>query len=76
MINTASAVPVVIQTLKIPTTATITLTILDENSIADKVIQAPPLTNCTTANACTTTVKVTFPFGASFGLTKVTWTVQ
>ena len=70
MINTASAAPVVIQTLNIPTTATITLTILDENGIADQVIQAPPLTNCTAGNVCTTTVNVTFPFGASFGLTK------
>jgi hypothetical protein len=73
-INTTSPVPVVIQTQNIPTTATINLTILDENNVADTVIPAPPLSNCTSTNLCTTTVQVTFPFGASRGLTKVTWT--
>lgn len=74
IINTTSPVPVVVQTQNIPTTATINLTILDENGVADTVIAAPPLGNCTSTNLCTTTVQVTFPFGASRGLTKVTWT--
>lgn len=73
-INTASPVPVVIQTQNIPVTATISLTILDENAVPDTVIQAPPLSNCTVTNICTTTVQVTFPFGASRGLTRITWT--
>jgi hypothetical protein len=73
-INTTSAVPVVIQTQNIPTTSVITLTILDENGVADTVVQAPPLGSCNASNVCTTTVDVTFPFGASRGLTKVTWT--
>jgi hypothetical protein len=73
-INTASPVPVVIQTRNIPTTATISLTILDENGVADAVYPAPLLSNCDQNNVCTTTVNVTFPFGASRGLTKVTWT--
>ncbi len=75
-INTGSPVPVVIQTQNIPTNATLALTILDENNVADTVLQAPPLSNCTASNVCTTTVDVTFPFGGSFGLTKITWTVQ
>jgi hypothetical protein len=75
-INTSSPVPVVIQTQNIPVTATLTLTILDENNVADTVIQAPPLSNCTATNVCTTTVNVTFPFGGSYGLSKVTWTLQ
>jgi hypothetical protein len=73
-LNTTSPVPVVIQTKNIPTTATINLTILDENGVADTVIAAPPLSNCNSVNVCTTTVQVTFPFGGSRGLTKVTWT--
>jgi hypothetical protein len=73
-INTASAVPVVIQTHNIPVTATITLTILNENGVPDAVIPAPPLGNCDQNNSCTTTVSVVFPFGASRGLTKVSWT--
>ena len=75
-INTSSPVPVVIQTQNIPANATLTLTILDENNVADTVVQAPPLSNCTASNVCTTTVNVTFPFGGSYGLTKVTWTLQ
>lgn len=75
-INTGSPVPVVIQTQNIPTNATIALTILDENNVADTVVTAPPLSNCNAQNVCTTTVAVTFPFGGSYGLTKVTWTVQ
>lgn len=75
-INTASPVDVVIQTHNVPTTAAITLSILDENGVADTVVNAPPLGNCDASNVCTTTVQVTFPFGASRGLTKVTWTVQ
>lgn len=73
-INTTAGVPVVILTHNIPTTATINLTILDENGVADTVIPAPPLGNCDQSNNCTTTVNVVFPFGASRGLTKVTWT--
>jgi hypothetical protein len=73
-INTTSAVDVVIQTQNIPTTATITLTILDENGVADTVVQAPPLGGCNSSNVCTTTAQVMFPFGASRGLTRVTWT--
>jgi hypothetical protein len=73
-INTTSAVNVVIQTQNIPTTATITLTILDENGVADTVVQAPPLGSCNASNVCTTTAQVMFPFGASRGLTRVTWT--
>jgi len=73
-INTASPVPVVIQTHNIPTTATINLTILDENGVPDTVIQAPPLGDCDSSKVCTTTVDTVFPFGASRGLTKVTWT--
>jgi hypothetical protein len=75
-INTSSPVPVVIQTQNIPATATLTLTILDENNVADTVVQTPPLSNCTASNVCTTTVNVTFPFGGSYGLSKVTWTLQ
>jgi hypothetical protein len=75
-INTSSPVPVVIQTQNIPATATLTLTILDENNVADTVVQAPPLSNCTASNVCTTTVNVTFPNGGSYGLSKVTWTLQ
>jgi hypothetical protein len=75
-INTSSPVPVVIQTQNIPANATLTLTILDENNVADTIVQAPPLTNCTASNVCTTTVNVTFPFGGSYGLSKVTWTLQ
>jgi len=75
-LNTSSPVPVVIQTQNIPPNATLTLTILDENNVADTVVQAPPLSNCTASNFCTTTVNVTFPFGGSYGLTKVTWTLQ
>ena len=71
-LNTSSPVPVVIRIHNIPTTATLTLTILDENNVPDTVVQAPPLSNCTASDACTTTVNVTFPFGGSFGLTKVT----
>jgi hypothetical protein len=74
-INTSSPVPVVIQTQNIPVAATLTLTILDENNVADTVVQAPPLSNCTASNVCTTTVNVTFPFGGSYGLSKVTWTL-
>jgi len=73
-VNTTSAIPVVIQTHNIPTTATINLTILDENGVADTVIAAPPLGSCDPDNFCTTTLNVIFPFGASRGLTKVTWT--
>jgi hypothetical protein len=73
-INTTTAVPVVIQTHNIPVAATIQLTILDQNGVADTVIPAPPLGNCDQDNICTTTVNVVFPFGASRGLTKVTWT--
>jgi hypothetical protein len=73
-INTASPVPIVIQTRNVPTTATINLTILNENGVPDTVIPAPPLGNCDQFNVCTTTVNVVFPFGASRGLTKVTWT--
>jgi len=73
-INTASSAAVVIETKNIPTTATINLTILNQNGVADTVIQAPPLGNCVQDNICTTTVNVIFPFGASRGLTKVTWT--
>jgi hypothetical protein len=73
-VNTTSPLAVVIQTQNIPASAIINLTILDENGVADTVIQAPPLGNCTGGNVCTTTVQVTFPFGASRGLTKVTWT--
>jgi hypothetical protein len=72
-INTTSPVDVVIQTHNVPTTATVNLTILGELGVADTVIQAPPLGNCDQNNVCTTTVPVTFPFGASRGLTKVTW---
>jgi hypothetical protein len=75
-LNTSSPVPVVIQTQNIPVSATLTLTILDENNVADTVVQAPPLSNCTASNVCTTTVNVTFPFGGSYGLSKVTWTLQ
>jgi hypothetical protein len=74
-INTTAPVPVIIETQNIPANATISLTILDENNVPDTVIQAPPLSNCA-SNVCTTTVNVTFPFGGSFGLTKVNWTVQ
>jgi len=73
-INTTATVPVVIQTHNIPTTATINLTILDQNGVPDTVIPAPPLGNCDPDNFCTTTVDAVFPFGASRGLTKVTWT--
>src|SRR5262249_8862858 len=73
-INTAAAVPVVIQTRNIPTTAILNLTILNQNGVADSVIPVPALANCDQNNVCTTTVNVTFPFGASRGLTKVTWT--
>ncbi len=73
-INTASPVNVVIQTQNIPSTATITLTILDENGVADTVVQAGPLGNCNSSNVCTTTAQIAFPFGASRGLTRVTWT--
>jgi hypothetical protein len=73
-INTTSLVDVVIQTQNIPTTAVLTLTILDENGVADTVVQAPPLGNCNSSNVCTTTAQVMFPFGASRGLTRVTWT--
>jgi hypothetical protein len=72
-INTAAAVPVVIQTRNIPATATIKLTILNQNNVPDTVIEAPPLGNCDADNVCTTTVNVIFPFGPSRGLTKVTW---
>lgn len=75
-INTSGTVPVVIQTQNIPSNATLTLTILDENNVADTVVQAPPVSNCTASNVCTTTVNVTFPLGGSYGLTKVTWTLQ
>jgi hypothetical protein len=74
-INTTAPVPVIIETQNIPPNASITLTILDENNVPDTAVQAPPLTNCN-SNVCSTTVNVTFPFGASFGLTKVNWTVQ
>lgn len=73
-INTTSAVPVLIQTHNIQLTATINLTILDQNGVSDTVIPAPPIGNCDQDNFCTTTVNVIFPFGASRGLTKVTWT--
>jgi vancomycin resistance protein YoaR len=73
-INTTAPVPVVIQTHNIPTTATINLTVLDQNAVPDTVIPAPPLGNCDPNNVCTTTVDVVFPFGASRGLTRVTWT--
>jgi hypothetical protein len=73
-INTTAPVPVVIETQNIPSSAIITLTILDENNVPDTVITAPPLSNCT-SNVCTTTVNVKFPYGGSFGLTKVNWTV-
>jgi hypothetical protein len=73
-INTTSLVDVVIQTQNIPTTAVLTLTILDENGVADTVVQAPPLGSCNSSNVCTTTAQVMFPFGASRGLTRVTWT--
>jgi hypothetical protein len=73
-INTTSAVPVVIETHNIPISATINLTILNQNGVGDTTIQAPPLGNCDGTNTCTTTVDVVFPFGASRGLTKVTWT--
>lgn len=73
-INTASPVAVVIQTQNVPATATINLTILDENGVSDTVITAPPLGSCDSSNVCTTTVSAVFPFGASRGLTKVTWT--
>jgi hypothetical protein len=73
-VNTTSAIAVVIQTHNIPTTATIQLTILNENHVPDTVIPAPPLGNCDPDNFCTTAVAVVFPFGASRGLTKVTWT--
>lgn len=75
-INTSSPVPVVIQTQNIPVNATLTLTILDQDNVADTIVQAPPLSNCTANNVCTTTVNVTFPLGGSYGLTKVTWTLQ
>jgi hypothetical protein len=64
---------VVIQTQNVPTTATVKLTILGQNGVADTVIEAPPLSDCDQNNVCTTTVPVVFPFGASRGLTKVTW---
>ena len=51
-INTSSPVPVVIQTQNIPANAALTLTILDPNNVADTVIQAPPLSNCTANNIC------------------------
>lgn len=73
-INTASPVNVVIQTQNIPATATITLTILDENGVVDTVVQAGPLGNCSSSNVCTTTAQITFPFGASRGVTRITWT--
>jgi hypothetical protein len=73
-VNTASPIPVVIQTQNIPTTSTIKLTILNQNGVPDTVISAPPLANCDQNNVCTTTVNVIFPFGGSRGLTKVTWT--
>jgi hypothetical protein len=73
-INTAAAVPVVIQTHNIPLTAKILLTILDQNAVADSVFEAPPLGNCDQDNVCTTTLNIVFPFGASRGLTKITWT--
>lgn len=75
-INTSSPIPVVIQTQNIPVNATLTLTILDSDNVADTVVTAPPLGNCTASNVCTTTVNVTFPLGGSYGLTKVTWTLQ
>ena len=43
VINKLTAVDVVIQTRNVPTTATIKLTILNENGVADTVITAPPL---------------------------------
>jgi hypothetical protein len=73
-INTTMPVPVVIQTKNIPTTATVKLTILNQNAVPDTVIQAPPIGNCDQSNLCTTTVDVVFPFGASRGLTRVPWT--
>ena len=72
-INTTSAVDVVIQTQNIPTTATVKLTILNQEGVADTVLVAPPLGNCNAAGVCTTTLQVVFPFGASRGLTRVTW---
>ena len=39
-INTSSPVPVVIQTQNIPVNATLTLTILDEDNVADTVVAA------------------------------------
>ena len=72
-INTSGPVAVVIETRNIPTTATVNLTILNQNGVADTVIQAPPIGNCDQSNICTTTVPVVFPFGASRGLTRVTW---
>jgi len=73
-INTATPVPVVIQTKNIPATATVNLTILNQNGVPDTVIQAPQIGNCDQSNICTTTVNIVFPFGASRGLTKVSWT--
>ncbi len=73
-INTTTSVPVVIQTKNIPTTATVNLTILNQNGVPDTVIQTPPIGDCDQNNICTTTVNVVFPFGASRGLTRVTWT--
>jgi hypothetical protein len=73
-VNTTLPVAVVIQTHNIPTTATVNLTILNQNGVADTVIPAPPIGNCDQDNLCTTTVNVVFPFGASRGLTKLTWT--
>ena len=74
--------PVVVKTTNVPTGATITLTILDEDGVADTVITATvdpsqPQTQCTSAtNVCTTTVNIPFGFGSSRGLTKVTWTQE
>jgi hypothetical protein len=74
-INTTAPVPVVIQTHNVPVTATVRLTILNQNGQAETPIDVPRGDNCDLlANTCLTTVNVTFPFGASRGLTKVTWT--
>ena len=73
-INTTGPLDVVIETRNIPTSATISLTVLGEAGTPDTVVTAPQLSNCISANVCTTTVQVVFRSGASRGLTKVTWT--
>ena len=68
-VNSVSALPVVIQAHNIPATATINLTILNQNGVADTVLQAPPIGNCDQNNVCTrmesSSLSKTMPSGRS-----------